>query len=272
MLQLTAKDYSIALKLLTNASINTYFAAAVLTHKANGMVFVDDISAPTVAYIVHSYGMSLLIGNNQNKLFNVELKNYWLNNSGDKDEYLQAYPRCWDDILPEIMPNAIIDCNDNLENAKIIKHIRVNFIFNLAKFHEIRKNYNLSNYDVREYTSQEFAKFTGSVVADQFWRDAQLFDEQAKSIAVYQDGNIASVAFSSCKDEQILELGIETNPHYRGHGLAKIACLALIDYSLEQKLVPVWACRKGNLGSYNLALSLGFEVEQELSYYQFKKI
>ncbi len=272
MFKLATIDYEIALKLLESASINTHFAKAVLMHKANGLVFVDDICTPTVAYIIHSYGMSLLIGNNQNKLFNAELKNYWLNNLGDKDEYLQAYPHNWDDILPEIIPSTIIDCNDNLEDAKVIKHVRVNFVFNQDKFQEIRKNYNLSIYDVREYTSLDFAKFTGSVVADKFWRDAKLFDEQAKAFASCQDGNIASIAFSACKDEHILELGIETNLNYRGHGFAKIVCLTLIDYSLEQNLVPVWACRKGNLGSYHLALSLGFEVEQELSYYQFKKI
>ena len=48
----------------------------------------------------------------------------------------------------------------------------------------------------------------------------------------------------------ILELVIETNPEFRGLGLAKIVCARLIDYTLAQ--------------------SLGFVPVRELAYYQFK--
>ncbi|MBP7847104.1 MAG: hypothetical protein KAZ94_03120 [Burkholderiales bacterium] len=49
-----------------------------------------------------------------------------------------------------------------------------------------------------------------------------------------------------------------------------MVCARLIDYTLAHNLEPIWACRKGNQGSYNLAQLLGFVPVRELAYYQFK--
>lgn len=83
--------------------------------------------------------------------------------------------------------------------------------------------------------------------------------------------DIASVAFSSCKFGNELEIGIETSENYRGMGFAKHLCRAMLAYCKSNGYSPIWACRKENISSYKLAKSLGFEESLILPYYEMVK-
>jgi len=82
------------------------------------------------------------------------------------------------------------------------------------------------------------------------------------------DGELISTAFSSFRHDGKLEIGIETLEAHRGNGYAQCVCARLIDYCLEHGLEPVWSCRLGNKGSYELALRLGFEPTITRPYYE----
>ena len=82
---------------------------------------------------------------------------------------------------------------------------------------------------------------------------------------------IASTAYSAFVAPGILEIGIETSPLYRQKGYALKVCQQLIDYCLQNKLTPVWACRLENSASYYLAQKLGFEPSLYLPYYRLAK-
>lgn len=151
-----------------------------------------------------------------------------------------------------------------------VLHSRVNFSFNQEKYLRLHSMLKLDDYDIREFTINDFANYNGSVVPNLFWRNASVFSQKGKAYAVYIKDKLASVAFSSCQNNEILELGIETSPNFRGRGLARVVCVRLIDYALDRGLTPVWACRKGNTGSYKLAKSIGFVDDCELAYYQLK--
>jgi RimJ/RimL family protein N-acetyltransferase len=79
---------------------------------------------------------------------------------------------------------------------------------------------------------------------------------------------VASIAFSSCMFIGQLEIGVETVEKFRGMGYAKQVCQELISFCIENSYTPIWACRKENVGSFNLAKSLGFEEELVLPYYE----
>jgi L-amino acid N-acyltransferase YncA len=83
-----------------------------------------------------------------------------------------------------------------------------------------------------------------------------------------KDNNIVSIAFSSCIFENQLEIGVETSKDYRGKGFAKYVCNTMLNYCITNNFEPIWACRKENVGSYNLAKSLGFEECVTLPYYE----
>ena len=54
-------------------------------------------------------------------------------------------------------------------------------------------------------------------------------------------------------------LGVDTTMHFRGQGLATLACVALIEACLERGLTPLWNCLASNEASANTALKLGME-------------
>lgn len=270
---LSVASYPRVLPLLDQAELNTYFAAAVLNNKVDGQVYVDDELNPSVAYIIHSYGMSLLIGDSSNLVFNQCLRLHWARVVRQHDEYLQVYPAQWENKLVDLLAQSVISCmadDSSVLNAAIVQQVRVNFKFDVTRYAALQNSIDWSKYDVRELSATEFYNYTGSVVPNLFWRNAEIFTQHGVAFAIYHQGKLASVAFTSCRDESILELGIETNPEFRGLGLAKIVCARLIDYTLAHNLEPILACRKGNQGSYNLAQSLGFVAVRELAYYQFK--
>lgn len=253
---------------------NTHFAQAVLDDKADGMVFVNKLVEPDYIYISHSYGMSLLYWDGKSDDFVRNLLDYLVSANGlPQDNYLQISSPLGQQKFEEIFADRIIISEAMPEEpaiGKILKHIRVNFRFDLENYKNNATDIRYENYDIREFTAASFESFTGSVIPQFFWRSAEEFDKYGKAYAVYANGEIASVAFTSFGSEKILELGIETLPVYRGRGLAKIACFKLIEYALDHGMIPVWACRKGNIGSYKLAGQLGFEMALELPYYQIK--
>ena len=73
------------------------------------------------------------------------------------------------------------------------------------------------------------------------------------------NGVPVSTAFSAFVAPGMLELGIETLEGHRGRGYAEMACRALVEHCVGNKLEPVWSCRRDNAGSVNLAEKLGFE-------------
>lgn len=274
MHELDTTRYGNVIHLFSNVEINTWFARAVVNGDANGQIFVDNQIKPRVAYIIHDYGMSLILGDSTNTEFNQFLIEYWSKVTRSHDEFLQAYPKSWDKTIPILLNSDLlidgVDSAEKIMRAKYVLHTRVNFFFNQKKYSELREMINLDDYDIREFSIDDFVNYSGSVVPNLFWRNANVFSQKGKAYAVYINDKLASVAFSSCQNNEILELGIETGPDFRGHGLAKIACARLIDYALDHGLTPVWACRKGNTGSYKLAKSIGFFDDCELAYYQLK--
>jgi len=253
---------------------NTFFAQAVLEGKADGVVFVDKLNEPDYIYISHSYGMSLLYWDGKSDDFAYNLLDYLISgNVITQDNYLQISSSLGQQRFEELFANRVMVAGITSEKqpiGKILKHVRVNFRFDLENYKNNVADIRYENYDIREFTAVDFKSFTGSVIPQFFWRNAEEFEKYGKAYAVYANGEVASVAFTSFGSEKILELGIETLPIYRGRGLAKIACFKLIEYALDHGMVPVWACRKGNTGSYKLAEQLGFEVALELPYYQIR--
>lgn len=255
---------------------NNLFARAVIEHMVSGKVYVDNLLDIKAAYIVHPYGMTLLLGDSDNGAFNQQFKKYALNIDSKRNsfEWMQTYPESWDNKLKNLFGEQLIPSVKNvskIESGIIELNTRVNFKFDKTSYLTNKGKNNEQNIEITETDRQMFRQMKGTVVPKYFWDSEDDFFNNGKAYSLLYKGELASMSFSSYKFGDQIELGIETNPEFRGKGLAEIVCSALIDYCIEKNYEPIWACRKENIGSYKLALKLGFKPTLELPYYRLSK-
>jgi len=268
MIELPTNMYNIAKGLLNEVPFNSLFAKTIIRKKHKGQIFVNNLNNPSVFYIVHPYGMSLLIGSSGNDNFINEFSDYILTNTlkKEEDEWMQVFPRSWDTILKKMCDNKISYTPENNTFVPVCVHTRLNFSFNEEKFHNLKKQ----NHEVEicKTNSEFFNSMKGTVLPKYFWNNETDFLENGIGFSAVSNKQLASTAFSAFIIDGKLEIGIQTIPEFQGKGFAKAACLALIDYCIEKKLEPVWSCRKDNIASVALAKSIGFEQSLELPYYR----
>jgi len=205
--------------------------------------------------------MSLLLGDYTNYDFRKDFKKYCLNSEDnrEKPDWLQVFPLEWCAVIEEIAKTT--------ENV-IEQYDRINFKFNREKYDVFRKTLNLNNWEIIETNAEVFESMPGTVVPRLFWDSANDFEHKSKGYTLYVDQKPVSTAFASFLLEDILEIGIQTVDGLNGKGYSAITCCKLIDYSLENDLLPLWSCKKDNIGSMKLAQKLGFEIAKTGPYYK----
>ncbi|MBU5670408.1 GNAT family N-acetyltransferase [Paenibacillus brevis] len=262
MIELKIEDYSLATAILEQVPFNTWFAQAVLRGLSSGRVFVDRLEHAEACYIQSAYGMSLLCGESHTAEFLEALTGYLRNEHKHRvqREWLQVYPDSWNVLLRHLA-----------EDGPIEENTRINFTFNRAFFQRLVDHISSSEQcEVVAIDKKLFYEFDGAVVPRRFWKNADQFVAAGAGFCVLQQGRPVSVAFSAYRVENYLEIGIETVEEARGNGFAIQASIALIRYCLEHHLEPVWACRRENEGSYQLAQKLGFVPSLRIPYYLLK--
>ena len=270
---LDINSYFILEPYLSKAEINTLFARSVIEKKISGKVFVDRISNPMTFHVVHPYGMSLLLGDPYNEVFNKEFYDYALNINQirSKPEWLQAYPSGWDEVLAELFGGKMIkssEINLNEESGYVELCTRINFKFNKCKYESKCRRIIQDDCAIVRTDARIFEEMRGSVIPSLFWNNAGDFLSKGAGFTLLCDNKIAATAYSAFVHDGKLELGIETAGGFRGRGFAELVCSALIDYYIKNSYEPAWACRLENAASFALAQKLGFEVCREIPYYR----
>lgn len=261
MILLPTSEYVQLLAPLEKVAINHLFVKSVLLQHIHGEVYADNAENPKTFLVIHPYGMGLLFGDWTNEEFNEQLRKYALeiNQQRRKTIWLQAFPNEWNSVLERIFAGNF--------GTKIQMNTRMNFDF----YEEVYLNQTVTaipeNVEIRKTDKEAFNQMKGSVVPEYLWKDAEHFEKEGIGFSIYEDGKLATTAFSCFIHEPFLEIGIETQPEFQGKGYAKMACSALIDYCLSQNMIPVWACRKENFKSLELAKKLGFVPTFELPFY-----
>lgn len=273
MINLDPSCYHLVNKTLGNVTINHLFALSVVEKHVTGAVYTDDPEDPEVFYVVHPYGMSMLLGHTSDDGFIADLSDYLLNTTKkrNKTEWLQAFPDTWNKTLRDILGNRLIkgfDAIGDKTSGKVVEFTRANFRFNRDKY-LLMKTVS-GNHQERIVRTDKgiFEHMQGSVVPRYFWDSPSDFCNRGIGFSLLIGDKPVSTAYSAYIHHRQLELGIETVDAYRGKGFAWRTCAALIDYCLENDYEPVWSCRLENKGSYLLAQKLGFEPTITCPYYQ----
>jgi hypothetical protein len=260
-------------KLLEPIPFNYLFAKSVVDRHVAGTIFADDRENPVNSYILHPYGMSLLIGDGANSDFDRWLFSYILNtdNEKKKDEWMQVYPGGWNNKIAR----QFLCTNDHSESDTgrvpgdyIELNQRVNFRFNDKKYQDFKKTHKLPEVQVSRLDKESAGKVRGTVVPSHFWNNPEDFIKNGAGFSIIKDNEPVSTAFSAFVHGNLLEIGVETMDQHRGCGFAPVTCMYLIDFCLDNGYVPVWSCRFENTNSYNLAMKLGFEPSLKIPYYR----
>ncbi|MBC2725660.1 GNAT family N-acetyltransferase [Desulfosporosinus sp.] len=279
MIQLNVNSYDKVIKPLKSVTINTLFAKSVINQQVPGSVYVDCPINPRVFYIVHPYGMSLLFGETENANFNDHLFAYLTNKEKlrNKEEWLQVFPKYWNKKLERLLASYLIKkditnkiefLGTNYDNRKVVENTRVNFVFNPNEYRNVKTKFSRQREEIVRVTKETFRNFEGNVVPKNFWKDEDQFENKGIGFNLIYDNTVVSIAFSSFRVKNQLEIGIETLERYRSKGFALYVCSALINYCIENSLEPVWSCRQENTASYQLAHKLGFIPTLSIPYYR----
>jgi hypothetical protein len=278
MIELTKNKYQEILPFIKQVDFNHMFAKSVLDDAIDGNVYVDSRENPSSFYILHSYGMALLFGNEKNPEFNSWLR-YYLLNVGKKRsqvEWLQVFPDAWSDKLSELLGENLLrkketqEIIDESAANKIVENTRVNFKFSYNAYRLFKENIMLKNYNIVRTNKELFSKMDGAVVPKAFWKSAEQFEQSGVGFSLIVDEKLVSTAYSAFIHDNQLELGIETVPGFKGKGFAAICCAVLIDYCIANDFEPVWSCKLENVGSFKLAQKMGFEPVSYRPYYMVK--
>jgi len=273
MILLERDKYHKLIEPLSTVNINNLFARSVVENCVTGKIYVDNINKPSTFYVVHPYGMSLLFGKYDNTDFNNSFKDYALNTYKirEKYEWMQAFPSNWDIVLNELFKERMIKSSDNTNNTekdKIELNTRVNFKFNSAKYFDFKKETSWAGLKIIRTDKKIFSDMKGSVIPYYFWDSAEDFSNKGVGFNLFHNNELASTAYSAFIHDDKIEIGIETIEKYRVKGFAQYTCSRLIDYCIENEYKPIWSCRLENIGSYKLALKLGFEPTLEIPFYR----
>jgi hypothetical protein len=272
MIQLDPSHYHKVLKPAQGVTFNNLFALSVIEKKMSGQIYTDNPDNPKIFYIVHPYGMSLLLGNPNNKAFNESFRDYALNfhRNRDRHEWMQAFPNEWNGILHDLFGNQMITSADNVgaDTKKIELNTRINFRFNPGKYRQPERDSIPANVRIVRTDKKIYSDMKGVVVPTSFWNSPEDFYGNGVGFSLFYEDKLASTAYSAFIHGQKLELGIETVEAFRGKGFALLTSSALINYCLKNNYEPIWSCRLENTGSYRLACKLGFEPVREIPFYR----
>ncbi len=269
---LPSEEYKRVLQHLDKVPFDTFFARSVLENHLKGRVYVDSIEQPDTCYILHPYGLSLLLGE-PSKRFESWLKTHMLGNRDTKSthEWLQVHPDIWNDRVRSFLGEDLVSPKEPYDGTKVELHTRVNFEFNKDRFKgycDGKRPTPPSGYRMVEIEDGLFDSIEGTVVPKSFWDTPKDFIDRGKGFCILKDKDIVSWSYTAWVHGKVFEIGIETDPNYRGKGFAEMVSVRFIEHSLDNGLDPVWSCRLENTGSYRLALKLGFTERCRQPFYR----
>lgn len=268
MLPLKESEFCCVRGLLDEVPYNVLMAKAVVNGSSRGAIWVDDVPEPRACYLRHQYGMAYLVGYTTDKNFHSGLISYLENTGGERTtpEYLQVFPERWMDVIDPLVADGTITPWDR-SNFRFEPHhahgAGFDSLTDVPKGHVLRAD------------RSAIESFRGAVIPKKFWRSLDRFlvyGVAYRHVLSEKPEITTALAFSAYRDEDNLELGIETNPEFRGQGYARLACRVLIRHCLDAGLNPIWSCRTQNEASYRLALSLGFREITRHPYYELPSI
>lgn len=218
--------------------------AGVLLHKQNGVVYVDDVQAPTQAYVEHAFGFAQIFGQPIIH-FEEKLEHYLLINKTFNPDKIRLYGT----YLPQFL---------TLPQYESIRAYRQRFVIDPSSCMSLNSELQMHS-SIKQVDEQniELIDQTFKIVT-RFWRNSTEFIQNANAIVIYYKGEPVSLCYSASEADNRAEIDVLTLPPFRNLGLAKLAVTYFIKRCFALSISPLWDCFTNNSGSMMLCQSVGF--------------
>lgn len=263
MKKLEPMAYERVRPLIEAVPFNVLFAEMVMENRVEGDIFVDCTTRPSVCLIKHPYGLALLCGNSDNEGFNQCLKETTLLRLHDTPQSLMVYPGAWHRRIRTLVPpqqvfrQAASNNEGNHCGAEgLCEDARLHFSFRPDCYKPAPVP--AIDFQVVQLGGSLYEYLDSGIVPKRFWKCYEDFARTGMGFCLTRGVAIVSTAFCAYRSGRLIELGVQTMPHYRSAGLGIHACAALIDRCIEMELEPIWSCSQSNTASVRLAEKLGF--------------
>ena len=238
----------------------------VLDGNHAGRIFVDDDTAPSIAYVWTPWGYHYLLGIPQDSAFIPTLRTKLID-----DLQLQSATLGEPDILLTLVPETLAPVlADILPTPSVVKLHRSTFRFNRSKFLVLKDWEKLvpTEYKIKRIDANLASQLADDICAT--WRSVDEFLECGFGYCLHGDRDIVSVSLSAFIARGKVEIGVSTEKAYRQQGYASLTGAAIIRHCLDNGLSPHWECFWDNEPSIGLAKKLGFEQAGDVPIYYWE--
>lgn len=270
IIELNMKEYSNIKSLLKNLDLEYHpVINGVLDGNNLGRIFVDDIVAPSVAFVWAKMEMFYFIGNSNNDQFNRSLEMFILQNIkpealelGDTDFNLEVYP----------FSNWEMTIKNNFR-VSFYEGYRVPFEFEQNLFlNYFQKPYEIySGYEIYRIDSKIISLDEGKIIQNEilkFWESVEKFLQTGLGYCVLKDNIVIGACISAFVSNREYEIGINTyGTEHRGKGLATSMAREFIRECMENDLIPHWTTENFRQDSIAIAKKMGFKQLKEYPVY-----
>ena len=275
IIELKKEQYGKIKSLLTDIDIQIN-CLGVINRDIKGQIWVDNVSNPQTAMMIDNIWVIYLLGDPNNKQFNIEageiIRNYiFPNQIADKEVH-----REWiiDYFLEEW--KAKIDTELKLTNWFEVElwHYKLGELKQFNWRDQIKGGYEVIQVN-GEFLAKTYLKNHSNITnwIYQRWKNEQDFFERGFCFClVKNDKKIVSWAMSDWSTQNYIIMGIETDENYREQGFAAIVTYAAAEYCRSKMIDLRWFCSGQNIGSWKTAEKVGFQKikEQKIIIGEFK--
>jgi hypothetical protein len=208
----------------------------------DGELYVNEENNPLFAILFTPFNFHFIVGDPEvvgvADLVDEMIFTRYLKDTNGKEAVIFSPETGWNDVLDNVFAR---------HNG--IKDLRKIYRLNIERFKEIQK---------------EKAPIEG-VERRLAYEQSYGARKKYPVCRVYKGNRCVSYCAGFMLGKDHAEIDVATEEGYHGQGYAMEASIGLISYLLESGIEPDWAAWPYRTGSQNLALSLGFQLEKEVS-------
>jgi hypothetical protein len=227
---------------------------AVINESQKGIVINDDSNKWLL--IIHSFGWAQIIGN------------LTTNDEARISRFLFSEKKVQFDRLGFFSQSDLIFLEEHG-----LKKRRIRFLVNFENLkNETFAQPGITVKKIDQTNGEKISKKLNLDLFNRNWPSKKACFREAIGFAAFVRSEPIAACYSAAVMGKMHEVDVVTDSAYQRRGIGKIVAARFVKECEKKSLIPSWDCFQENLGSINLAKSVGFtRRETEYSFYFHKK-